>query len=47
MDLLMEKTHKKKLSVSFRWYFLRKNTIYNSIGNYLKIFKKTFYKSIK
>jgi hypothetical protein len=38
----------KKLSASFRWYFPRKNTVCNSVGNYLKIFlKNPFYKTIK
>jgi CRISPR/Cas system-associated protein endoribonuclease Cas2 len=40
MDLLTEKAHKKKLSASFRQYFPWKNTVCNSIGNYLKIFFK-------
>jgi len=39
MDLLSEKhAKKKKLSASFRQYFPWKNTVCNSIGNYLKIF---------
>jgi hypothetical protein len=36
MDLLTEKARKKKLSASFRWYFPRKNTVCNFVGNYLK-----------
>jgi hypothetical protein len=42
---------KKKLYASFRWHFSQKNTVCNSIGNYLKIFFKKFilqnYKIIK
>jgi hypothetical protein len=37
MDLLTKK-ERKKLSASFHWYFPRKNIIYNSVGDYLKIF---------
>jgi hypothetical protein len=41
MDLLTEKARKKKkLSASFRQYFPWKNTVCNSVGNYLKIFLK-------
>jgi hypothetical protein len=36
MDLLTEKARKKKLSASIRRYFPRKNTVCNSVGNYLK-----------
>jgi hypothetical protein len=30
----------KKVTASFHWYFPRKNTIYNSVDDYLKIFLK-------
>jgi len=41
MDLLSEKHAKKiKLPASFRRYFPRQNTVYNSVDNYLKIFFK-------
>jgi hypothetical protein len=50
MDLLTEKAHKKKLFASFHQYFPRKachiidrNTVCNSVGDYLKIFFKTIY----
>jgi CRISPR/Cas system-associated protein endoribonuclease Cas2 len=42
MDLPTEKTHKKKISASFRQYFPRKNIVCNSVGNYLKIFFKKY-----
>jgi hypothetical protein len=47
MDLLMDKTRKKKLSASFHWYFPQKNTVCNSIGNYLKKSILQNYKIIK
>jgi hypothetical protein len=50
MDLLTEKAHQKKLFASFRQYFPQKachiidrNTVCNSVGDYLKIFFKTIY----
>jgi hypothetical protein len=48
MDLLTKKASKNKLPASFYRYFPQQNTIYNFVGNYLKIFKKNLcYKTIK
>jgi len=43
-----EKSAQKKLSALFCWYIPQKNTVCNSVSNYLKIFlKNPFYKTIK
>jgi hypothetical protein len=47
-DLLTEQTRKKQITRFIPSVYPSKNTIGNSVGNYLKTFKKNpFYKIIK
>jgi hypothetical protein len=42
-----EKSEQKKLPASFYRYFPRQNTVCNSVGNYLKILKKSILQNYK